>query len=51
LGLAITKHFAMRHDAELKVQSKLGQGSTFSLIFDQKRVQTPNPQQTAAEAA
>ena len=51
LGLAITKHIAMRHDAELKVQSKLGQGSTFSLVFDPKRVQTPNPQQTAAEAA
>ena len=50
LGLAITKHVAMRHDAELKVQSKVGQGSTFSLIFDPKRVLTSNPQQTAAEA-
>ena len=45
LGLAITKHVAMRHDADLKIQSKLGQGSTFSLIFDQKRVLIPNSQQ------
>jgi two-component system phosphate regulon sensor histidine kinase PhoR len=51
LGLAITKHIAMRHDAELKVQSQLGHGSTFSLIFDPKRVHLANPQQTAADAA
>ena len=38
LGLAIAKHVAMRHDARLDVQSKLGQGSTFSLIFSADRV-------------
>ena len=38
LGLAITKHVAMRHDAQLDVKSKLGQGSTFSLLFDAPRV-------------
>jgi len=38
LGLAITKHVAMRHDALLDVQSKLGQGSCFSLVFDTERV-------------
>jgi len=38
LGLAITKHVAMRHDAALDVQSKLGQGSCFSLLFDAERV-------------
>lgn len=38
LGLAITKHVAMRHDALLDVQSKLGQGSCFSLVFDNARV-------------
>ena len=38
LGLAITKHVAMRHDAHLDIQSKLGQGSTFSLTFDPSRV-------------
>lgn len=42
LGLAITKHVAMRHDADLKIQSKLGQGSTFSLVFPSKRVLIPN---------
>jgi two-component system phosphate regulon sensor histidine kinase PhoR len=44
LGLAITKHVAMRHDALLDVQSKLGQGSCFSLVFDNARVlSTPLP--------
>ena len=38
LGLAITKHVAMRHDAILDVQSKIGHGSRFSLVFDAERV-------------
>lgn len=38
LGLAITKHVAKRHDAELKITSKLGQGSTFMLIFPAQRI-------------
>ena len=29
----------MRHDAILEVQSKIGQGSCFSLVFDAERVQ------------
>lgn len=33
LGLAIVKHVAAAHGAQLKIDSKLGQGSTFSLIF------------------
>ena len=38
LGLAITKHVAMRHEAELRIQSRYGSGSTFSLIFPQRRI-------------
>lgn len=38
LGLAITKHIAMRHDATLEIESRLGKGSTFSLIFDARRI-------------
>jgi two-component system phosphate regulon sensor histidine kinase PhoR len=34
LGLAITKHIAIRHDAQLLIESRLGQGSTFSLVFE-----------------
>jgi two-component system phosphate regulon sensor histidine kinase PhoR len=41
LGLAITKHVALRHDAMLDVQSKIGQGSCFSLVFDAERVLRP----------
>ena len=33
LGLAIVKHVAASHGARLDIESKLGQGSTFSLIF------------------
>ncbi len=40
LGLAIVKHVLLRHDAELKVRSRLGKGSTFSCHFPIKRVIT-----------
>lgn len=33
LGLAIVKHVAAGHGAQLKIDSRLGQGSTFSLVF------------------
>jgi two-component system phosphate regulon sensor histidine kinase PhoR len=33
LGLAIVKHVAAAHGAQLKVESKLGEGSTFTLVF------------------
>lgn len=38
LGLAIVKHVAQRHGAELKIESKLGLGSTFSLVFPACRI-------------
>ncbi|MFT4826314.1 MAG: two-component system phosphate regulon sensor histidine kinase PhoR [Halioglobus sp.] len=34
LGLAIVKHVAVAHNASLDIRSTLGQGSTFSLIFN-----------------
>lgn len=34
LGLAIVKHILIHHDAELKINSELGQGSVFQCIFD-----------------
>jgi two-component system phosphate regulon sensor histidine kinase PhoR len=33
LGLAIVKHVAAAHDAQLQIESKLGEGSTFTLVF------------------
>ncbi len=33
LGLAITKHIVHRHNAQLKIESTLNKGSTFSIIF------------------
>jgi two-component system phosphate regulon sensor histidine kinase PhoR len=37
LGLAITKHVMQRHGGELRIESELGKGSTFSLIFPESR--------------
>jgi two-component system, OmpR family, phosphate regulon sensor histidine kinase PhoR len=36
LGLAIVKHAAAAHGAQLKIDSKLGEGSTFTLVFPAK---------------
>ncbi|NQX89038.1 MAG: phosphate regulon sensor histidine kinase PhoR [Halioglobus sp.] len=33
LGLAIVKHVAAAHDAQLQIDSRLGEGSTFTLVF------------------
>jgi two-component system phosphate regulon sensor histidine kinase PhoR len=33
LGLAIVKHVAVAHEAQLQIESKPGQGSTFTLVF------------------
>jgi two-component system phosphate regulon sensor histidine kinase PhoR len=38
LGLAITKHVMQRHGGELQIQSELGNGSTFNLIFPASRI-------------
>jgi two-component system phosphate regulon sensor histidine kinase PhoR len=40
LGLAIVKHIAMRHQAKLEVLSEEGKGSTFSLVFPNRRRMT-----------
>jgi two-component system phosphate regulon sensor histidine kinase PhoR len=37
LGLAIVKYIAIRHQAKLEVESEEGKGSTFSLVFSNKR--------------
>jgi two-component system phosphate regulon sensor histidine kinase PhoR len=38
LGLAITKHVMQRHGGELQIQSELGKGSSFNLIFPASRI-------------
>ena len=37
LGLAIVKHVAVSHDAKLFIDSELGQGSSFRLVFPNDR--------------
>lgn len=38
LGLAITKHVLLRHQARLRIDSRYGEGSTFSCVFPVERV-------------
>lgn len=38
LGLSIVKHILTRHQARLDIESELGKGSTFSVIFPSARV-------------
>jgi two-component system phosphate regulon sensor histidine kinase PhoR len=40
LGLAIVKHVAVSHEAKLFVDSELGRGSCFRLVFPSSRVVT-----------
>jgi two-component system, OmpR family, phosphate regulon sensor histidine kinase PhoR len=39
LGLAITKHVAQRHGGELRIESHVGQGSTFMLVLPVSRLE------------
>lgn len=48
LGLAIVKHIVNRHRGELRIQSVLGQGSTFSVLLDSALpARTPRPGTTS----
>lgn len=38
LGLAIVKHVAQRHGAELLIESRAGQGASFTIVFPAARV-------------
>lgn len=40
LGLAIVKHALEHHDAQLKIESKLGRGTRFSFIVPAERIRT-----------
>ena len=37
LGLAIVKHVLARHRGELRIASRIGEGSTFTAVFDELR--------------
>jgi len=43
LGLAIVKHIVNRHQAQLRIQSVLDQGSEFSVVFPVARALAPRP--------
>lgn len=49
LGLAIVKHVVQRHGAELMIESSMGKGSKFWIIFPAIRVVTVGSNQSAAQ--
>ncbi len=51
LGLSIVKHVVQRHGGELDVQSEVGKGSTFSLVFPPARVRASDLDRNAVPSA
>lgn len=49
LGLAIVKHVTQRHNAELKIESTPGVGSTFAIIFPPGRLRPLEPSAARSE--
>ena len=49
LGLAIAKHVAQRHGAELRIASRPGQGSCFSIVFPAARTRVCQQQRQTVE--
>ncbi len=47
LGLAIVKHILTRHDAQLKINSQLGVGSTFTIVWPVHRLRSQGTQAVA----
>jgi two-component system, OmpR family, phosphate regulon sensor histidine kinase PhoR len=43
LGLSIVKHVVQRHGGEFDIQSELGKGSRFALVFPASRVRSDKP--------
>lgn len=43
LGLAIVKHVLLRHDAQLEIDSRPGQGARFRCLFPASRLLAPRP--------
>ena len=42
LGLSIVKNIALKHESKLEIESKIGKGSTFKIIFPSERIKKVN---------
>jgi two-component system phosphate regulon sensor histidine kinase PhoR len=49
--LSIVKHVVQRHGGELDIQSEVGKGSCFRLVFPAPRVRTAASEAALAESA
>jgi two-component system sensor histidine kinase SenX3 len=49
LGLAIVRHVASNHDGEVRVESRLGEGSTFTLVLPAAPCAAEPPARTAPQ--
>jgi two-component system phosphate regulon sensor histidine kinase PhoR len=51
LGLSIVKHVIQRHGGELQIDSEIGKGSTFRLVFPAARTRMTPPVVSEGNAA
>jgi two-component system phosphate regulon sensor histidine kinase PhoR len=50
LGLAIVKHVVQRHGAELRIESMVGRGSRFAIIFPGQRLRVTQAEELASQS-
>jgi two-component system phosphate regulon sensor histidine kinase PhoR len=51
LGLAIVKHVAQRHGGHIRIESRLGEGSVFTLHFPADRISNRSSDQSSGVSA
>ncbi len=50
LGLAIVKHVVQRHGAELRIESMVGRGSRFAILFPSQRLRVTSAEEVSSSS-